>query len=599
MCKKIGAIDPLCQDELRVKCLEGKNDKECAEAVASHFAAVSNEYEPVDLSALPAFLPALPPPQVEEYMVYEKMKIMKNTKGTLPLDIPSKLRKEVTVELVTPLTHIINTALATGQYPALWKKEYVTPVPKVKEPETMKDVRKIACTSDFNKLFEGFLKDIMIEDVLPNLDPKQYGGRKKIGTDHMVVALMDRVLSLLDNYNTKSAVIMAAADWMSAFERGDPTKTTLKLISLKLRPSIVPLIISYMSGRTMTLKYNQEESSLYQLCGGYPQGSKIGQDCYLGSSDDAAHHINQEDRFRYIDDLQILELIMLTGILSDYNIYMHVASDIPLDHKFLDGGYTNMQSHLDRLSQWSDSNLTKLNPAKCSYMILSRAKEDFVTRLSVGGTKIDQRAATKILGCWIDEDVGKWSTNTKELIKSAYSRISMLTKLKYTGLNTQDLVEIYSLFIRSRAEYMSVVWNSSLTVAEVKKIENIQKTSLKIILGETYTDYQSSLERTGLTELSARRQARCLSFSKKCTQTPLMKDMFPINPEHMNGVRRSEKYHVNFAHTESYRQSTVPYCQRLLNQHELMEEERRRTRREEARTREREEGASTGGEEGF
>ena len=81
------------------------------------------------------------------------MKQMKSTKGTLPIDIPSKLRKEVAVELVTPLTHIINTALATGQYPALWKREYVTPVPKIKEPEKIKDVRKIACTSDYNKLF--------------------------------------------------------------------------------------------------------------------------------------------------------------------------------------------------------------------------------------------------------------------------------------------------------------------------------------------------------------------------------------------------------------------------------------------------------------
>ena len=545
------------------------------------YPAVSNEYEPVDLSALPAFLPALPPPQVEEYMVYEKMKRMKKTKGCLPIDIPSKLRKEVAIELVTPLTHIFNTALATGQYPALWKKEFVTPVPKIKEPELIKDVRKIACTSDYNKLFEGFLKDILIEDVLPNLDPKQYGGRKKIGTEHMVVALMDRVLSLLDNHNTKSAVLMAAADWMSAFERGDPTKTTIKLIGLKLRPSIVPLIISYMSGRTMALKYNQEESSIYQLCGGYPQGSKIGQDCYLGSSDDAALHIEEDDRFRYIDDLQILELVMLTGILRDYDIYMHVASDVPLDYQFLDSAHTQMQSHLDQLSVWSDTNLTKLNPDKCSYMILSRAKADFVTRLCVGGAKIDQKSATKILGCWIDEDVGKWATNTQELIKSAYSRISMLTKLKYTGVQVRDLIEIYCLFIRSRAEYMSVVWHSSLTAAESKKIENIQKTSLKIILGDSFVDYPSSLVSTGLQELSARRESRCLSFAKRCLKNPLTADMFPLNPEHGNAVRKSEKYIVNFAHTENYRQSTVPYCQRLLNQHDIEEEERRRRRRRE------------------
>ena len=147
----MGAVDELNSGSLGIKSLTGLSDKQWAEEVAKHFAAVSNEYEPVDLSKLPAYLPSLPPLQVEQFQVYEKMNRMKNSKGTLPIDIPSKLRNEVMVELVPPLTDIINTALATCQYPDMWKREYVSPVPKIKEPEVLKDVRKIACTSDFNK----------------------------------------------------------------------------------------------------------------------------------------------------------------------------------------------------------------------------------------------------------------------------------------------------------------------------------------------------------------------------------------------------------------------------------------------------------------
>ena len=158
----------------------------------------------------------------------------------------------------------------------------------------------------------------------------------------------------------------------------------------------------------------------------------------------------------------------------------------------------------------------QLNPEKSNYLIFSRAKENFVTRLTVNGTKIDQKDATKILGCWIQEDAGNWSKNTRELVKSAYSRVTMLSKLKYTGVSMKDLLDIYSLFVRSRAEYMSVAWHSSLTVAEGHKIENIQKTSLKIILGESYIDYQSSLLKTGILSLSDRRKARCLAFAKRC-----------------------------------------------------------------------------------
>ena len=67
--------------------------------------------------------------------------------------------------------------------------------------------------------------------------------------------------------------------------------------------------------------------------------------------------------------------------------------------------------------------------------------------------------------------------NTRELVKSAYSRISMLSKLKYTGVSAKDLLKIYALFVRSCAEYISVAWHSSLTVEQALKIENIQKTS--------------------------------------------------------------------------------------------------------------------------
>ena len=420
---------------------------------------------------------------------------------------------------------------------------------------------------------------------MPNIDQKQYGGKKKTGTEHMIVALMDRVLSLLDSNNTKSAVIMAAADWAAAYDRGDPTKTTQKLIGLKLRPSVVPLIISYKSGRTMSLKFNREESSLYQLCGGFPQGSKIGQDCFLSASNDSADHVPIEDRFKYIDDLQVLELIMLTGILQDYDTHMHVPSDIPLEHKYLDASNTNMQSYLDQIAFWTSQNLMKLNPEKSNYQIFSRAKEDFVTRLTINGIKIDQKKVTKILGCWIEEDAGHWSTNTKELVRSAYGRLSMLTKLKYTGVNRRDLLEIYSLFVRSRAEYMSVAWHSSLTAEEDHKIENIQKTSLKIILGDNYVDYPTSLIDTGLKSLSERRQDRCLAFAKRCLSNPQTRDMFPLNQENHQDLRQPEKYTVNFASTENYRRSTVPFCQRLLNRAHKEEEERRRERREEAGTR--------------
>ena len=43
--------------------------------------------------------------------------------------------------------------------------------------------------------------------------------------------------------------------------------------------------------------------------------------------------------------------------------------------------------------------------------------------------------------------------------------------------------------------------------------------------------------------------------------------MINVNP----GIRQWEPFKVNFARTKSYKKSTIPTCQRLLNEHFLLE----------------------------
>ena len=46
-----------------------------------------------------------------------------------------------------------------------------------------------------------------------------------------------------------------------------------------------------------------------------------------------------------------------------------------------------------------------------------------------------------------------------------------------------------------------------------------------------------------------------------------MSKKIPKNPNHNKSLRFSEPFSVNFANTESYQQSAIPFCQRLLNEH--------------------------------
>ena len=111
------------------------------------------------------------------------------------------------------------------------------------------------------------------EDISSAMDINQFAGRKGIGCEHMLVAMVDRVLGLLDKPGMMRAVIAASVDWASAFSRTDPTKTISRFISMGLRSSLVSVIIEFLEEREITVKFNQEDSKLFQLIGGGPQGS--------------------------------------------------------------------------------------------------------------------------------------------------------------------------------------------------------------------------------------------------------------------------------------------------------------------------------------
>ena len=145
----------------------------------------------------------------------------------------------------------------------------------------------------------------------------------------------------------------------------------------------------------------------------------------------------------------------------------------------------------------------------------------------------------------------------------------MITKLKYAGVSTVDLININILYIRSVLEYFSVLWHSTLTVGQCQAIEQVQKTCLKIILGPEYTSYAAALEYTGLESLRDRREARCLQFGLKCLVHPIHSRMFPVNPQ-LNSelkTRQQEHFVVNKSRTEYYKLSAIPYIQRKLNQY--------------------------------
>ena len=99
-----------------------------------------------------------------------------------------------------------------------------------------------------------------MEDISKNIDIGQYGGQAGIGTEHLIVCLLDRILKLLDKHSDRSAIIMTCLDWSAAFDRQDPTLAIKRFLELGVRPSLIPLLASYLTDRKMQVKFRAQHT---------------------------------------------------------------------------------------------------------------------------------------------------------------------------------------------------------------------------------------------------------------------------------------------------------------------------------------------------
>ena len=83
---------------------------------------------------------------------------------------------------------------------------------------------------------------------------------------------------------------------------------------------------------------------------------------YLSQTNNNADFLPDDERFKFIDDLSILDIINLISIgLSSYNTKLHVPSDVAQHNQFIPPANLKSQQYLDNLSEWTDINLMQLN----------------------------------------------------------------------------------------------------------------------------------------------------------------------------------------------------------------------------------------------
>ena len=144
-------------------------------------------------------------------------------------------------------------------------------------------------------------------------------------------------------------MVASLIDWNNAFPRQCPTLGIKSFIQNGVRAALIPVLINYFEEREMSVKWHGQRSVPRTINGGGPQGATIGILEYLAQSNNSADCVSEEDRYKFIDDLSILEIVNLLTIgISSFNIRGQVPTDIPGHNEYM---YSSRKPQNTRLAQ--------------------------------------------------------------------------------------------------------------------------------------------------------------------------------------------------------------------------------------------------------
>ena len=403
------------------------------------------------------------------------------------------------------------------------------------------------------------------------MDPSQYGNQHGVSTQHYLINMIHKILSDTDTSEV-TAVLATFIDWKDAFPNQCPKLGIEAFQKCGVRNALIPVLVSYLQERSVIVKWHGKQSKEILTPGGGPQGGYLGNMEYLAQSNKSADCVKKDSRFKFVDDLTVLEKIQILVIgLTSYNSKYQVPNDIHMNNHFIPKENLKSQSYLDNIQKWTRNQKMKLNTekTKCMLFNFTRSKQ-FSTQLTLQSSQLETVVEMKLLGTIVTNNL-KWNKNTSYIIKKAYARMEILRKIKSFTKSTSDKLHIYKTFIRNNVEQSCVVWGSSLSKKNERDIERVQKIAVNLILNKKHT-YKEALEILNIPTLKTRRKLLIARFAEKCIANSKTKNMFETtNKKHTMITRKAKKYQETNAKTVRLARSAIPTMQKHLNmKHESM-----------------------------
>ena len=176
---------------------------------------MANPNEPLERSDIaPTYNRQLHPLTVEDFAT--RLSEMKKPSSSVSKDPLNRfLTGETATVFSKALTPIINYVWLKGLWPAIWKCEEGTIIPKNGCLVNFDESTLITSTSIFSKLCELYLLEQLCEEV--SLPRDQFGGQPGAGTEHLLVQLIMEQMEILDD--NRACTTLISINLEKAFNR--------------------------------------------------------------------------------------------------------------------------------------------------------------------------------------------------------------------------------------------------------------------------------------------------------------------------------------------------------------------------------------------
>lgn len=516
-----------------------------ANAFASHFQSCYSNYNNLNLPETQPvnFFSNLASHYFTLEDIGQKIRVLDATKKSGPDGVPPILLKNCCSSLMGPLCILFQKSLDNGLFPSKWKYSNLVPVLKSGDKSDIKNYRGISILSAIPKLLESIITDEIFNTFKHYIIAEQHGFYKGRSTATNLGVYQDFLVSSVE---AGKQVDVIYTDLSKAFDSVCHPLLLKKLSEIGISGNYLKWVESYLFQRRQRVTVCGSMSSEVSVFSGVPQGSHIG---------------------------PVLFLLFINDVLSCFKVSrcLLYADDLKF-YSTVDSGLSPLQSDLDRLVNWCDSNYLKLNVNKCKTVSFYKTANPITTAYSINNVHLESVSSFNDLGVTFNKDLS-FKLHIGNIVLKGLRLLGFIKRNTKHINDTKALLCLYNCLVRSTLEYCSVIW-SPCYACHISRIEQVQNKFAKYLLYKYRFPYQNLAYETrlllcGLESLERRRKEALLFFLFKLLNGITDCDILLDSVLFLAPIRRTRQSQLFFERTHRTNYGLSAFTDRLVNNYNM------------------------------